>query len=352
MQKIEATLSGYVPKMLNRRERIVFLGLYTSLLALWGTVFFSHYGLSLYAKNFQVPLTMVFGSFLGGFTCEGGGAVAFPVFTKVLHIEPYVARDFSFAIQSIGMSFASITVLLRKIKIEKNVIKFAVIGGLVGIVIGSYTIVPYISASQTKLVFTLVITSFGVALFLKNFVFKSWEHERIIHFKLMDAALIFTIGIMGGLFSSIIGTGIHFITFSFVTLLYRLDEKVATPTSVMIMAADSIFGFTFRLFVLNQFSGQALQYWALSIPVAAFFAPLGAIVCSKVSRIFIVKMLLVLIGIEFITTLFIFKFQAETILLSVLVIALSLLVYILMVVKFSKRFAGEEMVRQGINAGV
>jgi uncharacterized protein len=317
-------------RKLHRRERLISLTMYLALLAVWASFFFRKFDITLYKQYFQIPLTMVFGSFLGGFTCEGGGAVAFPVFTKLLHISPAVSRDFSFAIQSIGMSFASITILLRKIRIEANVIRYAVLGGIVGIIIGTYTVSPYLSSSQTRLIFTMVVTSFGVALFLKNFVFRGKECDQIRNFTDRDSVIIFSVGIIGGIFSSIIGTGIHFITFSFVTLLYRLNEKVATPTSVLIMAADSIFGFIFRKFFYHEFSDQAIVFWVLCIPVVALFAPLGAIACSKVSRSFIVKILLLLISVEFISTLFIFKFSPETIFLSFLVIVISTIIYLIL----------------------
>ena len=35
-------------------------------------------------------------------TSEGGGAVAFPVMTLLLKIDPKVARDFSLMVQSVG----------------------------------------------------------------------------------------------------------------------------------------------------------------------------------------------------------------------------------------------------------
>jgi len=316
---------------IHKRERLISLTMYFALLIVWASVFFSKFNLNLYMQYFQIPLTMVFGSFLGGFTCEGGGAVAFPVFTKLLHISPSVTRDFSFAIQSIGMSFASITILLRKIRIETNVIIYAMLGGIVGIIIGTYTVSPYLSSSQVKLIFTMVITSFGVALFLKNYIFRGKEYNNIHNFTARDSVIISCVGIVGGVFSSIIGTGIHFITFSFVTLFYRLNEKVATPTSVLIMASDSIFGFIFRKFVYNEFSDQAIVFWVLCIPVAALFAPLGAIACSKVSRSFIVKVLLFLISIEFISTLYIFKFNLDTIVLSFFVILISLVIYLILI---------------------
>ena len=49
-----------------------------------------------------MTITMIFGSFIGGATAEGGGAVAFPVMTLVLHLTPSIARDFSFMIQCCG----------------------------------------------------------------------------------------------------------------------------------------------------------------------------------------------------------------------------------------------------------
>lgn len=316
---------------LQKRERRIFTILYTLLLIIWGISFFSRLGLSYYQRYFPVPLTMIFGSFIGGFTCEGGGAIAYPVFTKVLHIEPYIARDFSFAVQSIGMTFASMTILLRRIPTEKNVAKFAILGGFAGITFGTYHVVPLVSPGNARLLFTLVVTSFGVALMLKNFVLKTRENSNIVYFRSVDALILMSIGFLGGIFSSIIGTGIHFITFSFVTLLYKLDEKVATPTSVIIMAMDSIFGFALRGLILQHYSSQALIYWALCIPVVALCAPLGAIMCSKVSRMFVVKFLLFLISIEFISTLCIFHFNIQTLFLSATVILFSFIGYVLLI---------------------
>ena len=60
--------------------------------------------------QWAAAVTMVFGSFVAGSTPAGGGAVAFPVFTKVLEIPPAVARTFSLSIQATGMVMASATI--------------------------------------------------------------------------------------------------------------------------------------------------------------------------------------------------------------------------------------------------
>jgi hypothetical protein len=49
-----------------------------------------------------MPVTMVIGAFIGGATSEGGGAVAFPVMTLALALEPRVARDFVYVSQWTG----------------------------------------------------------------------------------------------------------------------------------------------------------------------------------------------------------------------------------------------------------
>jgi uncharacterized membrane protein YfcA len=74
---------------------------------------------------------MVFGSFVAGSTPQGGGAVAFPVFTKVLEVPADVARTFSLSIQAVGMVVASIIIVLAERKIE---IKPIVVSGSAGIV--------------------------------------------------------------------------------------------------------------------------------------------------------------------------------------------------------------------------
>ena len=76
--------------------------------------------------HWQVSVTMIFGSIIAGATSEGGGAIAFPVFTKVLHIPASDAKVFSLAIQSVGMVAASIAILMMRVKVLWSVIGWVV----------------------------------------------------------------------------------------------------------------------------------------------------------------------------------------------------------------------------------
>ena len=85
------------------------------ILAVWGTYVFVNSKLDLYSDYWPISVLMVFGSFIAGASSEGGGAIAFPGLTLLFNTPPEVARNFSLAIQSIGMSAAS-----NKIKLQTD----------------------------------------------------------------------------------------------------------------------------------------------------------------------------------------------------------------------------------------
>ena len=109
------------PPALPSTHRSAFLRMARVNLLLGGVVFVAWLvlggdrSLQAVVDHWQVSLTMVLGSLVGGGTSEGGGAVAFPVLTKVLAVPADQARLFSFAIQSVGMTAASITIIANRV---------------------------------------------------------------------------------------------------------------------------------------------------------------------------------------------------------------------------------------------
>ncbi|NEO62644.1 MAG: TSUP family transporter, partial [Moorea sp. SIO4G2] len=87
-------------------------------------------------EHWEFAFTMVFGSMVAGATSMGGGAVAFPALTKWLHVSPPDAKLFSLAIQSIGMSAASFTIVAMKTPVEWKLIRWVSLGGIPGIFMG------------------------------------------------------------------------------------------------------------------------------------------------------------------------------------------------------------------------
>ena len=247
-----------------------------------------------------MTVTMIFASFIAGATAEGGGAVAFPIMTLLFNITPAIARNFSLAIQSCGMTAAAFFLINRKTPLEKTYLFFCSIGGLGGMIGGSYFIAPYLAHAYAKMFFVSLWLSFGIVLFYLNSQQKRKIKEKLPKLNLTEQGFLIFIGFLGGIITSIAGSGLDILTFSVVTTRYHLSEKIATPTSVCLMAINSIAGFLLHSFILNDFGIQEFNYWLVSIPVVIFFAPMGAYYISNKTRDFIANLLYIVLTIQFI----------------------------------------------------
>lgn len=254
------------------------------------------------ADHWQVTLTMALGSLIAGGTSEGGGAVAFPVFTKVLQISPHTAKVFSLAIQSVGMTAASMTILLMRIPVEWRAILIVSLGGIPGIAIGSIYIAPHLPPEVIRITFTAMLAGFAITLIILNRGIRS-RNEIIPIIKGNENIILFGTGIAGGIVSGLVGNGADILTFSVLVLFYRICEKVATPTSVIIMAINALAGFTLHGVILGEFTGEVRNYWLAAVPVVVMGAPLGAFLCRFVKAEAIATFLIFLIGLELITSL-------------------------------------------------
>ena len=100
--------------------------------------------------------------------------------------------------------------------------------------------------------------------------------------------------------------------FIFLCLRYDMDEKIATRTTVFLMAGVSLVSFSY-LMLSGTLSSEVLPMWLCAAPIVAFGAPLGAVFCSWQKREHVVVFLILLILLEFISTLWLvpFTFQAK-----------------------------------------
>jgi uncharacterized protein len=271
--------------------------------------------------NWRVALTMVFGSLVGGGTSEGGGAVAFPVFTKLLHIPAHQACLFAFAIQSVGMGAASLSILALRIPMEKRVLLWGGGGGIAGLVASTYWIEPYLAPVLVRIAFTVMVSSLGVALLLLNRRDLAARHMAVPMFGAKEKSLIALAGFVGGLMSGLAGCGENIVVFMLMVLLFRLSEKIATPTTVVLMTIVTITGFALHALVVRDFTRTVTSYWLAAVPIVSVGAPLGAILCSKMSRRAIVNVLLVLIAAEFTSTVLIIPMSRKVAITAALSLA-------------------------------
>ena len=258
--------------------------------------------LQIIIENWQITLTMIFGSFIAGATSEGGGAIAFPVFTKVLHISPLDAKVFSLAIQSVGMMAATLTIIVMRVQVEWRVVLWASLGGLIGVYVGSVLMAPLLAANLLKMLFTAMIVSFALTLGLLNWKPRLYNNYLPV-LGCRGKLIIGWTGFFGGIMTGLVGNGIDIICFSLMVLLFRLSEKVATPTSVVLMALNSVAGFALHVFVISGFTEQVENYWLAAIPVVVLGAPLGVYLCTRLDNKTIANVLISLIMIELISSL-------------------------------------------------
>ncbi len=257
-------------------------------------------------KHFYAVITMIFGSFIAGSSPEGSASIAYPVFTLLLKIKPDDARNFAFAIQSIGMTSATIYLLNKHIKVEWNYIKYVTLGGFVGLLFGTFFVLDFITPSVAKLFFVSLWLSFGMVLWYVN------NNQRkvnsvIPNFQKADILKLLIFGFIGGIISSIFGTGINIFTFCLLTIYYNIDEKVAVPSSIIIMTLETILGFFLHNTIIKDFSQLSFEMWIACIPFVVVFAPLGSYFISKISRISIARILYIILIIQFFGAIWVIK---------------------------------------------
>ncbi len=291
---------------------LAFLGI---VLIVW-TKYVTNGGLFyLISKHIYAVITMVFGSFIAGSSPEGSAAVAYPVFTLLLDIQPAVARNFAFAIQSLGMTSATLMIIGLRLKLDWNYIIFVTLGGALGLILGTYYVVPLISPPLAKLFFVSLWLSFGLVLWRENRKPERKVFDTIQNFKSKDIVLLLGFGLIGGVISSIFGTGINIFTFCLMTIFYGINEKTAVPSSIIIMTMETLLGFFVHAGVLKDFQPEAFEMWIACIPFVVIFAPLGSLLMSKLPRKAIASFLYIILIVQFFGAIWVIKPNVNQILM-------------------------------------
>jgi uncharacterized membrane protein YfcA len=93
------------------------------------------------------------------------------------------------------------------------------------------------------------------------------EQSVFYHFNInWKACILVATGFLGGIFSSISGSGIDICSFAVLTLLFRVSEKTATPTSVLLMAINTVVGFLYREYGQGGVESDAWGFFLVCAP--------------------------------------------------------------------------------------
>lgn len=256
---------------------------------LWLVVFYLCWFILAYSNwqtvfaHWPIALSMAVGSYAAGSTPMGGGTVGFPVLVLFFELPASLGRDFSFAVQSIGMVSASIFILARRQALAGSMLKGAFLGSCVGLPLGIIFIAPLIADLWIKVAFAVVWGSFGLLHLYR--INEIAGHKGMTDFdERWDQRVGFFLGVMASLLVvSVTGVGIDMVIYAALVLLCRADLKIAIPTSVVIMAFNSVLG-VFVKTVTHSWQPGVYENWLAAAPIVALGAPLGVFIVEYIGR--------------------------------------------------------------------
>uniref|UniRef100_A0A914WC71 Uncharacterized protein n=1 Tax=Plectus sambesii TaxID=2011161 RepID=A0A914WC71_9BILA len=251
---------------------------------IWLILAISNNWFPLYLKWWNMAIIMVIGTIIGGATCEGSGAVTFPIMTLLLHITPNVSRDYIYMSQSVGITAAAFTILFMGVALEWHSIIFCSIGSSFGLIIGLEFVAPLMSKEQKKMFFVSIWFAFACALYLLNRMKKRKVYLKIQLFTWWKAVMLVATGYVGGTLTSFGGTGACICSFSILTLAFSISEKIATQTSVVLMAGQTMLAFFWRAKVNMAIAETSWEIIKCTWPISAIGGPLGGLIGSYVHR--------------------------------------------------------------------
>lgn len=327
-------------------------------------------------SNIVAAPTMLFGSFVAGATPQGGGAVAFPVFTKGLGIPSEVARTFSLAIQSIGMTSAAFAILVRQRAVSAPAILWSIPPGLVGLFGGfwllSNTSLPFwpsvLPGVYVKVGFTLLVLVMAFVVYLGTRVPVREVRTRLTPLTARQVAFIVVAALIGGFATSQVGSGVDVLLYLAVVVILGLEPRVAVPSSVIVMAILSIVGFVYLGLIQGHFfltiddglvtavGGVPLAdpenypvqrfdlfgLWLAAVPIVCWGAPIGSAFAARITSRQLALFVVALAAIEATTTIiFVPELRSDPGVIAFAVIGGSLLLLLLWLsVRARHRVAG------------
>lgn len=292
-----------------QRSRIPLLGAwFIGFYGVWLTIVVTGDRWITLAEHWGIAVAMAIGSYFAGSTPMGGGTVGFPVLVLLFDQPAKMGRDFSFAVQSIGMVSASVLIFCMRQKLELRLLKWSLFGATLGTPLGIVLVAPYVPELVVKFTFATLWAAFGMLHFAKiKEIARMQGHSKLS--SRLDRNIGFGVGFLGGMtIASTTGVGIDLALYIVIVLLSRSDLKVAIPTSVILMAWTSVVGIsTLNLLAASQperftLSDGLFENWLAAAPVVAIGAPIGVIMVRLVPRAFTLLVVSGLCIIQFIWT--------------------------------------------------
>ena len=254
-------------------------------------------GFALFESYWMYSLMMVFGATVAGYTPEGGGAVAYPILSLYFNITPTIARDFSLAIQAVGMVSAGIYILTRKKRPIKTyrALPIYIVLSMGGFIFGS-ELLQSVPLKVFQTIFVALALGFILSFWITRIhgTFENIEPKSLAN---KVQALLFCF--FGGIASSMFGTGSDMLVYILLSVYFGVKEKLGTDVSIILMGLVSLLGISYRLLVQQDVAPEVFSMWMAAVPVVVLFAPFGNMLLKRLSKEKMLVFVLILNGFNF-----------------------------------------------------
>ena len=127
----------------------------------WALLVFGGGNVGLALDHWPIAVAMAIGSYFAGSTPMGGGTIGFPVLVLVLGEGAELGRDFSLAVQSIGMTSAAIYILASRRPLERTLLLWTLAGVTLSTPLASAFLAGRVPDVWIKMIFAVIWCSFG-----------------------------------------------------------------------------------------------------------------------------------------------------------------------------------------------
>ena len=234
------------------------------------------------ASHWPIAISMALGSYVAGSTPMGGGTIGFPVLVLLFDQPADFGRQFSFLIQSIGMTSASIFIFCSRRTVAWGVLPWAAGASALSLVATHYWLFPLVSDVVVKLTFSVIWGGFGIVTLVKLRELLAHHHSPSLGAR-PDMLLGVAGGLIGGVASGLTGVGVDMVVYTLLVLVYRADLRAAIATSVILMAWNSLVGTSLTL-LDRGVESEVFSNWLAASPIVLLGAPFGAWVVDRIRR--------------------------------------------------------------------
>ena len=268
------------PSLITRRRMTPFWVWLALWYVVWALLVFAGGNTALALDHWPIAVAMAVGSYFAGSTPMGGGTIGFPVLVLLLGEGAELGRDFSLAVQSIGMTSAAIYILASRRPIEWTLLLWTIAGVTIATPLAAAFLAGRVPDVWIKMIFAVIWCSFGILHFakMKEIVAAHGVTRTSTSF---DREIGLCVGVVGGLLAAIVGVGVDMVLYAVLVLLYKADLKAAIPTSVVAMAYASLVGVASHA-GLGTMNPEVFGHWIAAAPIVAVGAPFGALVDSVI----------------------------------------------------------------------